>query len=118
MGDWIVKTDAFKRNRFSGDYYNYVTENVGDEQVSVHTFTKNIKFTMGANSGERVKFYSIFPLRVGARILNIRDNRNMLILPNQYFQITSITPIFDIFGKTISYECISSLSPYVDLGNE
>jgi len=50
-----MKTEAIKRNRFSGDYYNFVTEKVGDQDVTVHSFAKNIKFILGANSGERVK---------------------------------------------------------------
>lgn len=113
-----MKTEAIKRNRFSGDYYNFVTEKVGDQDVTVHSFAKNIKFTMGANSGERVKFYSNTPLRVGSRIQDIRDGQNLAILPNHYYQITSITPITNVFGHTTSYECISLIAPFQDLGAE
>ena len=113
-----MKTEAIKRNRFSGDYYNFVTEKVGDQDVTVHSFAKNIKFILGANSGERVKFYSNIPLRVGSRVLNILDGNNLAILPNHYYQITSITPITNVFGHTTSYECISLIAPFQDLGAE
>jgi len=113
-----MKTNSIKRNRFSGDYYNFVTEKVGDQDVTVHSFTRNIKFTLGSNSGERVKFYSEKPLRVGSRILDIRDGQNLVILPNHYYQITSITPIINVFGHTTSYECISLIAPFQNLGAE
>jgi|APGre2960657444_1045066.scaffolds.fasta_scaffold181203_2 hypothetical protein len=113
-----MKTDAIKRNKFSGEYYNFVTEKVGDEDVVIHSFAKNIVFTMGANSGERIRFYIKNPLRVGSRILNIRDGQNLAILPNHYYQTTSITPINNVFGHITSYECIAVPVPFQDLGVE
>lgn len=99
-----MRTDAYVRNVFTGDYWNFVEVSEGTTVTNKYSLVRTIQFRMGANAGERTKIYSRFPLRLGSRIRDVYDSNSNPVMTQFFWQVSSINPIFDVFGKVVSYE--------------
>jgi|Wag4MinimDraft_6_1082665.scaffolds.fasta_scaffold18502_3 hypothetical protein len=100
-----MKLSSVFRNKYIGDYHNYINKKQGNQTIQEFFFDKKINFTMGTEgSAERLSFYSEHSLRVGAEIRNVKDSRGINIFPEGYYSITNAQPIVNVFNNISGYK--------------
>lgn len=98
-----MKPTAYIRYKFSGDFYKFVTEIVGDARNTKYYYVNNIALTFGLNANGQSIIKCDQPLPIGSLIANIKDANGDLILDDVIWQISLLQPVVDAFGTITSY---------------
>lgn len=95
---------AFVRYKYSGDFYKFVREVVGDTTTVKYYYVGNIAISAGIDTAGRLSVRSDQPLPIGCLIANIKDADGNLILDDQVWQISSLQPVLNSFNTIESYQ--------------
>lgn len=95
---------AFIRYKYSGDFYKFVREVVGDTTTVKYYFVGNIALSAGIDTAGRLSIRSDQPIPIGCLIANIKDADGNLILDDQVWQISSLQPVLNSFNTIESYQ--------------
>lgn len=95
---------AFIRYKYSGDFYKFVREVVGDTTTVKYYFVGNIAISAGIDTAGRLSVRCDQPLPIGTLIANIKDADGNLILDDQVWQISSLQPVLNSFNTIESYQ--------------
>lgn len=95
---------SFIRYKYSGDFYKFVREIVGDTTTVKYYFVGNIAISAGIDTAGRLSIRSDQPIPIGCLIANIKDADGNLILDDQVWQISSLQPVLNSFNTIESYQ--------------
>lgn len=95
---------AFIRYKYSGDFYKFVREVVGDTTTVKYYYVGNIALSAGIDTAGRLSIRCDQPIPIGCLIANIKDADNNLILDDQVWQISSLQPVLNSFNTIESYQ--------------
>jgi hypothetical protein len=98
-----MKPLAYTRHKYSGDFYKYVRETVGDTSVLKYYFVGNILLTAGIDKTGRMTIRTDQPIAVGSLVANIKDSNNNLILDDTIWQISNLEPVLNAFNNVEGY---------------
>jgi hypothetical protein len=99
-----MQPTAFIRYKYSGDFYKFVREVVGDTSTVKYYYVGNIALSAGIDTAGRLSIRSDQPLPIGCLIANIKDADGNLILDDQVWQISSLQPVLNSFNTIESYQ--------------
>jgi hypothetical protein len=99
-----MQPTAFIRYKYSGDFYKFVREVVGDTTTVKYYYVGNIALSAGIDTAGRLSIRSDQPLPIGCLIANIKDADGNLILDDQVWQISSLQPVLNSFNTIESYQ--------------
>lgn len=99
-----MKPAAFIRYKYSGDFYKFVREVVGDTTTVKYYYVGNIALSAGIDTAGRLSIRCDQPIPIGCLIANIKDADNNLILDDQVWQISSLQPVLNSFNTIESYQ--------------
>lgn len=106
-----MKTLGFQRHKYSGEYYKFVREVVGDTSTVNYYFVGNIPLTAGIDTNGKLIIKSEQPIPTGSLVANIKDSNGNLILDDTIWQISSLQPVLNSFNtvehytmKTVKYQ--------------
>lgn len=99
-----MQPTAFIRYKYSGDFYKFVREIVGDTTTVKYYYVGNIALSAGIDTAGRLSIRSDQPLPIGCLIANIKDADGNLILDDQVWQISSLQPVLNSFNTIESYQ--------------
>jgi hypothetical protein len=95
---------SFIRYKYSGDFYKFVREVVGDTTTIKYYYVGNIAISAGIDTAGRLSIRSDQPIPIGCLIANIKDADGNLILDDQVWQISSLQPVLNSFNTIESYQ--------------
>lgn len=95
---------AFIRYKYSGDFYKFVREVVGDTTTVKYYYVGNIALSAGIDTAGRLSIRCDQPVPIGCLIANIKDADGNLILDDQVWQISSLQPVLNSFNTIESYQ--------------
>lgn len=95
---------AFIRYKYSGDFYKFVREVVGDATTVKYYYVGNIALSAGIDTAGRLSIRCDQPIPIGCLIANIKDADGNLILDDQVWQISSLQPVLNSFNTIESYQ--------------
>lgn len=98
-----MKTLGFKRYKYSGEFYKFVREVVGDTSTIKYYFTANVALTVGIDVNGKLTIKSDQPIPLGSLIANIKDSSGNLILDDAIWQISSLQPVLNSFNTLEHY---------------
>jgi hypothetical protein len=98
-----MQPSAFTRYKYSGEYYKFVTETVGDTTNTKYYFVGNLALKFGLNANNQSIIKCDQPLPIGSLIANIKDANGNLILDDMVWQISLLQPVVNAFGTIDSY---------------
>jgi hypothetical protein len=98
-----MKPLAYIRHKYSGDFYKYVRETVGDTSTLKYYFVGNVALTAGIDKTGRMTIRTDQPVAVGSLIANIKDSDGNLILDDTIWQISNLEPVLNAFNSVESY---------------
>lgn len=98
-----MNPNAFKRYKYSADFYNFLVEEVGDDIKVNYFYAGKIFLTADLDDNQRITFFSKEPLPIGSLVANVKDARGDLILDDLIWQIATLSPIFDVFNSIQNY---------------
>lgn len=108
-----MKTLGFQRYKYSGEYYKFVREFVGDTSTVKYYFVGNLPLTVGIDINGKLTIRSEQPIPIGSLVANIKDATGNLILDDIVWQISSLQPVLNSFNavehytmKTVKYQGI------------
>lgn len=106
-----MKTLSYQRHKYSGEYYKFVRETIGDISTLKYYFVGNIALTAGIDPNSKLTIRSNQPLPIGSVIANIKDSSGNLILDDSAWQISTLQPVLNSFNtleyysmKTVKYQ--------------
>jgi hypothetical protein len=106
-----MKTLSYQRHKYSGEYYKFVRETVGDTSTLKYYFVGNIALTAGIDTNGKLTIRSDQPLPIGSVVANIKDASGNLILDDMVWQTSSLQPVLNSFNglehytmKTVKYQ--------------
>jgi hypothetical protein len=99
-----MQPTAFTRYKYSGDFYKFVRESVGDTTTVKYYFVDNIAISAGIDTAGRLSIRCDQPIPIGCLIANIKDADGNLILDDQIWQISSLQPVLNSFNTIESYQ--------------
>lgn len=106
-----MRTLGFQRHKYSGEYYKFVREIVGDTETVNYYFVGNIALSAGIDINGKLTIRSEQPIPIGSLIANIKDATGVLILDDTVYQISSLQPVLNSFNtleqytmKTVKYQ--------------
>lgn len=99
-----MQPTAFIRYKYSGDFYKFVRENIGDTTNVKYYFVSNIAISAGIDTAGRLSIRCNQPIPIGCLIANIKDADGNLILDDQVWQISSLQPVLNSFNTIESYQ--------------
>lgn len=106
-----MRTLGFQRHKYSGEFYKFVREVVGDVSTVKYYFVGNIPLAVGIDINGKLTIRSEQPIPIGSLIANIKDADNVLILDDTIWQISSLQPVLNSFNtlehytmKTVKYQ--------------
>jgi hypothetical protein len=99
-----MQPSAFIRYKYSGDFYKFVREVVGDTTTVKYYYVGNIALSAGIDTAGRLSIRCDQPVPIGCLIANIKDADNNLILDDQVWQISSLQPVLNSFNTIESYQ--------------
>lgn len=106
-----MRTLSYQRHKYSGEYYKFVRETVGDTSTLKYYFVGNIALTVGIDANAKLTIRSDQPLPTGSVIANIKDASGNLILDDMIWQTSSLQPVLNAFNgleyytmKTVKYQ--------------
>lgn len=94
---------AYNRHKYSGDFYKFVRETVGDTSTVKYYFVGNIALSAGLDLSGRMVIRTDEPMALGCLIANIKDAQGNLILDNMIWQVSSLQPITNAFNTIQGY---------------
>ena len=95
---------AYIRYKYSGDFYKFVRETVGDSTNVKYYYVGNIALSAGIDTAGRLSIRCDQPIPIGCLIANIKDADGNLILDDQVWQISSLQPVLNSFNTIESYQ--------------
>jgi hypothetical protein len=98
-----MQPSAFTRYKYSGEYYKFVSEKIGDTLNTKYYFVNNIALRFGINSNNQSVIRCDQPLPIGSLIANIKDADGNLILDDMVWQVSLLQPVVNAFGTIESY---------------
>lgn len=98
-----MKPLAYTRHKYSGEFYKYVRETVGDTSTLKYYFVGNVLLTAGIDKTGRMVIRTDQPIAVGSLISNIKDSNGNLILDDTTWQISNLEPILNAFNNVEGY---------------
>jgi hypothetical protein len=98
-----MKPMAYNRHKYSGDFYKFVLETVGDSSETKYYFVGPISITAGLDISGRLGIRSDQPIPINSVIANIKDSKGELILDDSAWQITGLEPVLNAFNNIDSY---------------
>lgn len=99
-----MQPTAFIRYKYSGDFYKFVREVIGDTTNIKYYFVGSIALSAGIDTAGRLSIRSDQPLPIGCLIANIKDADGNLILDDQVWQISSMQPVLNSFSTIEAYQ--------------
>jgi hypothetical protein len=106
-----MRTLGFQRHKYSGEFYKFVREVVGDTSTVNYYFVGNVALSAGIDINGKLTIRSEQPFPIGSLISNIKDSNNNLILDDSVWQISSLQPVLNSFNtveqytmKTVKYQ--------------
>ena len=106
-----MRTLGFQRHKYSGEYYKFVREVVGDTSTVKYYFVGNIPLSAGIDINGKLTIRSEQPIPIGSLVANIKDSNGTLILDDMVWQISSLQPVLNSFNtvehytmKTVKYQ--------------
>jgi len=98
-----MKPLAYTRHKYSGEFYKFVRETVGDTSTLNYYFVGNVPLTAGIDKTGRMTINIEQPIAVGSLIANIKDSNGNLILDDTVWQISNLEPVLNAFSSIESY---------------
>lgn len=98
-----MKPLAYTRHKYSGDFYKYVRETVGDTSTLKYYFVGNVALTAGVDKTGRMTIRTDQPIAVASLIANIKDSDGNLILDDTIWQISNLEPVLNAFNNVEGY---------------
>lgn len=98
-----MKSNAYTRNKFSGELYKFVVGNKGKTVTVDYYFAGIVALTAGLDDNQRLSIRTDEPIAIGCLIANIKDADGNLILDDQVWQVTTLSPVFNAFNTIESY---------------
>ena len=98
-----MRTLGFQRHKYSGEYYKFVREVIGDTSTVKYYFVNNIPLTAGIDINGKLTIRSEQPIPIGSLIANIKDATGNLILDDIIWQISSLQPVLNSFNTVEHY---------------
>lgn len=98
-----MKPMAYSRYKYSADFYKFVLENLGSEQMSKYYFVGKLSLTAGLDLAGRLTIRCNQPIPINSLLANVKDSNGELILDDQIWQITGLEPINDAFNSVNEY---------------
>lgn len=106
-----MKPLAYTRYKYSGEYYKFVREDIGDTSTLKYYFVGNIAIIAGIDANNKLTIRCEQPIPIGSLIANIKDSDGSLILDDSVWQISSLQPVLNAFNtiehytmKTVKYQ--------------
>ena len=99
-----MQPTAFIRYKYSGDFYKFVRETVGDTSTVKYYYVGNIALTAGIDTAGKLSIRCDQPIPIGCLIANIKDADGNLILDDQVWQISTLQPVLNSFNTIESYQ--------------
>lgn len=103
-----MQPNAFKRFKYSGEYYKFVVEENGTEPVIKFFYGGILSLSADLDDNQRVNVISKEPLPIGSLIANIKDANDNLVLDDMIWQIQTLIPVFDNFNNIVFYRSRAS----------
>lgn len=98
-----MKPLAYTRHKYSGEFYKYVRETIGDTSTLKYYFVGNVLLTAGIDKTGRMTIRLDQPIAVGSLIANIKDSNGNLILDDTIWQVSNLEPVLNAFNNVESY---------------
>ena len=106
-----MRTLGFQRHKYSGEFYKFVREIIGDTETIKYYFVGNIGLSAGIDINGKLIIRSEQPIPIGSLIANIKDADGKLILDDTVWQTSSLQPVLNSFNtleqytmKTVKYQ--------------
>ena len=98
-----MKPNAFQRYKYSGDFYNFVVNEVGDTIGVEYYLDGKIFLQADLDDNQRMTFRTDEPLPIGSLVANIRDANGDLVLDDMIWQVSTLSPVFNPFNSIENY---------------
>ena len=106
-----MKPLAYTRYKYSGEYYKFVREDIGNTSKVEYYFVGNVAIIAGIDPNGKLIIRCEHPLPIGSLVANIKDSDGKLILDDSIWQISSLQPVLNAFNtvehytmKTVKYQ--------------
>ena len=106
-----MKFNAIQKYPFTADYYEYTIIGAGEAAQFDYYFDHIITFAGTMTQGERFEIYNTEPLKIGARIDNIKSMDGSLVFPvdggtaqGLSYRVSSFAPRLNPFGFHEGYK--------------
>lgn len=105
-----MKSNAFRRHKYSADLYKFVIKDVGDEPVIEYYFVNSVSLTVVIDDNNRVTVKSEEPFPIGCLLSGIKDADGNLVLDDMIWSVQTLVPVLSPFNTVESYR--SRLTKY------
>ena len=103
-----MKPNAFQRYKYSGDYYQFVIDEVGDTINIEYFYSGVIYLQADLDDNQRMTFKTDEPLPIGSLVANIKDANGDLILDDMVWRVETLSPVFNPFNSIENYRSRAS----------
>lgn len=98
-----MNPNGFERYKYSGDFYNFVVEEIGDQINVEYFYAGKIFLKADLDDNQRITFKTEEPLPIGSLVANVKDSNGNLILDDLIWQISTLSPVFSPFNSIQFY---------------
>jgi hypothetical protein len=93
-----MKPNAFSRYKYSGSFYNFVVEEIGEDINIKYFYSGEIFLSADLDDNQRITFKTQEPLPIGSVVSKIKDSNGVLILDDLSWQISTLSPVLNTFN--------------------